>query len=162
MQSIKVKCDLASKLSTIMWKPCCIKYCRHTVKVKTNSLYHRPKRSLNKIRILQRSNLEKINEFNIPNWLHSCLLKFDDSVYAWCSHRDLKPENLLLDDRNNIRVADFGMASLQVEGSMLETSCGSVVLCHCRCHVCFSYAWCCQASNYKESACRNCYEWVSK
>lgn len=41
------------------------------------------------------------------------------------SHRDLKPENLLLDERNNIKVADFGMASLQVEGSMLETSCGS-------------------------------------
>lgn len=39
-------------------------------------------------------------------------------------HRDLKPENLLLDEKNNIRVADFGMASLQVEGSMLETSCG--------------------------------------
>ena len=40
------------------------------------------------------------------------------------SHRDLKPENLLLDEKNNIRVADFGMASLQVDGSMLETSCG--------------------------------------
>ncbi|KAI1725836.1 protein kinase domain-containing protein [Ditylenchus destructor] len=40
-------------------------------------------------------------------------------------HRDLKPENLLLDERNNIKVADFGMASLQVDGSMLETSCGS-------------------------------------
>jgi BR serine/threonine kinase len=25
----------------------------------------------------------------------------------------------------NIRVADFGMASLQVEGGFLETSCGS-------------------------------------
>ncbi|XP_035826265.1 serine/threonine-protein kinase BRSK2 [Aplysia californica] len=44
---------------------------------------------------------------------------------AQCSHRDLKPENLLLDEKSNIRVADFGMASLQVEGSMLETSCGS-------------------------------------
>ncbi|KHJ81895.1 hypothetical protein OESDEN_18416, partial [Oesophagostomum dentatum] len=54
-------------------------------------------------------------------------LKLPLRVDYFCllSHRDLKPENLLLDERNNIKVADFGMASLQVEGSMLETSCGS-------------------------------------
>ena len=41
------------------------------------------------------------------------------------SHRDLKPENLLLDEHKNIKVADFGMASLQVGEKLLETSCGS-------------------------------------
>ena len=46
------------------------------------------------------------------------------SPLYYYSHRDLKPENLLLDDKNNIHIADFGMASLQVDGSMLETSCG--------------------------------------
>ena len=48
-------------------------------------------------------------------YCHSCLI----------CHRDLKPENLLLDADMNIKIADFGFASLMKDGNMLETSCGS-------------------------------------
>lgn len=61
-------------------------------------------------------------EHDIP-MLYSIFVNYIDSLL--CSHRDLKPENLLLDEKNNIKIADFGMASLQPAGSMLETSCGS-------------------------------------
>ncbi|CAE7224036.1 unnamed protein product [Rhizoctonia solani] len=63
---------------------------------------------------------------------HEALFYFKQILYGldYChrfniSHRDLKPENILLDKHMNVKIADFGMAALEVANGMLETSCGS-------------------------------------
>lgn len=41
------------------------------------------------------------------------------------AHRDLKPENLLLDEFNNIKLIDFGLANSMKDSQALKTACGS-------------------------------------
>lgn len=67
----------------------------------------------------------RLKEPEALKFFHHIVSGLDYCHKHYICHRDLKPENLLLDGDMNIKIADFGMASLQRTGKLLETSCGS-------------------------------------
>jgi len=118
------------KLSSITWKPCCIKYCCHTVKVKTNSLYLRPKQSSNKIWILQIK-----FDFRKKTNLTSLLMKL-----CWW---------------NYCTVTEHHYARASIENQVFrvfsETQCMLLIACNVRCTVCVGCsAVCCNWVKHRD------------
>ncbi|KAK9458656.1 uncharacterized protein V1516DRAFT_666863 [Lipomyces oligophaga] len=67
----------------------------------------------------------RLEESEAVHYFRQIILGIDYCHKFNICHRDLKPENLLLDKYHNIKIADFGMAALEISSKMLETSCGS-------------------------------------
>jgi 5'-AMP-activated protein kinase catalytic alpha subunit len=59
------------------------------------------------------------------NFFHQIISGVEYCHFQKIVHRDLKPENLLLDDTQNIKLADFGLSNIMRDGEFLRTSCGS-------------------------------------
>lgn len=58
-------------------------------------------------------------------FLHQILAGVEEVHSMRVVHRDLKPENLLLDERKDIKIVDFGLSNTYKENQLLQTACGS-------------------------------------
>lgn len=68
---------------------------------------------------------DRLNERVAADFYHQILNAIEYIHELKIVHRDLKPENLLLDDKFNLKLADFGLSNMYVTGQELDTPCGS-------------------------------------
>ncbi|KAB1204204.1 CBL-interacting serine/threonine-protein kinase 21 [Morella rubra] len=71
------------------------------------------------------SYIKKLEEWEARKLFQQLIDAVDYCHNKGVYHRDLKPENLLLDQRGNLKVSDFGLSALRKPGDTLTTSCGS-------------------------------------
>ncbi len=69
--------------------------------------------------------LNKLSENEARRLFQQIILGCEYLHIQQVSHRDLKLENILLDEDNNIKIADFGLSNFMRDGIFLYTSCGS-------------------------------------
>ena len=67
---------------------------------------------------------QSLNEETAMNFFHQIIYGLDYLHSHSICHRDLKPENILLDDKDNVKIADFGFARW-MKSNVAGTSCGS-------------------------------------
>src|ERR671923_399857 len=62
-----------------------------------------------------------ISDETALRWLSEAASALDAAHEAGVVHRDIKPGNLLLDDRDRLAVADFGIARIALEDQLTQT-----------------------------------------
>lgn len=67
----------------------------------------------------------KLQEIDARRFFQQIISGVDYCHRHMIVHRDLKPENLLLDHNMHVKIADFGLSNMMMDGEFLRTSCGS-------------------------------------
>ncbi|XP_071438984.1 5'-AMP-activated protein kinase catalytic subunit alpha-2 [Hetaerina americana] len=67
----------------------------------------------------------KLKEYEARRFFQQIISGVDYCHRHMIVHRDLKPENLLLDQNLHVKIADFGLSNMMMDGEFLRTSCGS-------------------------------------
>src|SRR3954451_1390971 len=57
----------------------------------------------------------------VLDWLHEAAAALDTAHESNIVHRDIKPANLLLDERDRLAIADFGIARIAQEDQLTQT-----------------------------------------
>jgi len=67
----------------------------------------------------------KIREQKILRYFRQIISAIEYIHKLGIAHRDLKPENILINEKNDIKLIDFGLGKIFSKGELLKTQCGS-------------------------------------
>ena len=74
--------------------------------------------------LLHKSN-KKVKNINIKKYLYQTIKAINNLHKKGIIHRDIKPENILIDNKDNALLSDFGIATHCKEGEKRNTYCGT-------------------------------------